>query len=129
MNFLFSILLFISPLFLLSQEEQLTDKLWCFETNFHDSLTEGEIVEVNIFLFDNDPIKFKNNGKFKRIDAPLNMCGNAPKSKKIDNIKGDWSLNQDTLIMQVKEKKIEFKLIEKTENQIKLKVINLSVSK
>lgn len=129
MNFLFSILLSISPMLLLIQENELTDNLWCFETNFLDTINEGDIVEATIFLFDNDPIKFKSNGTFKRIDAPLNMCGNSPKSKRIDNIKGHWSLKQDTLIMQLKEKKVEFKLIQKTENQIKLEVIDVSDTK
>lgn len=129
MNFLFSILLILSPLFLLSQEEELANSLWCFEANFLDSLSVGEIVEVDIFFFDNDPIQFKKNGKFKRIDAPINMSGNTPKSKRIDDLKGHWSLNKDTLIMQIKEKSIEFKLIQKTENQMILKVIKESGSK
>ena len=129
MNPLFSILLFLSPLFLLGQQDQLTNNLWCFEANFLDALSEGEIVEVDIFFVDTDPIKFRRNGTFKRIDAPLTMCGNTPKSKRIDHMKGRWSLHQDTLTMQVKEKTVEFKLIQKTENNIILKVIGESVSK
>ncbi len=62
------------------------------------------MVELNVFLFDNDPIKFKKNGKSKWIDTPLYICGNRTKSKRIDKIKGYWCLNQDTLLMQVKEK-------------------------
>lgn len=109
-------ILFLLTLFLSAdafcQEDDLVSSLWCFDKNFQKSLKKGDTLEVHKFYMDNSPIKFTPNGKFKRIKAPVRMCGNAPKSKKIDQLRGKWAIRNNKLIMLIKSRTLSFTIVE-----------------
>jgi hypothetical protein len=75
---------------------------------------------------DNSPIEFQDNGKFKRIKAPVRMCGNEPKSTPIDDLKGSWKLTEDILSMTMKESEIKFTVVYNFEHTLILKVESIS---
>lgn len=126
MNFLVTLSLLFFPLFALSQENQLTENLWCFKSHFLDSLTEGEIIEAHIFLFDNDPIRFKKNGKFKLIPAPVTICATKTRKHKTEQLKGKWNVEQNQLTLEIKKKKVTFLFVDYTDQIVRLKAIHIS---
>lgn len=126
MNFLVTLSLLFFPLFALSQENQLTENLWCFKSHFLDSLKEGEIIEAHIFLFDNDPIRFKKNGKFKLIPAPVTICATKTRRHKTKQLKGKWNVEQNQLTLEIKKKKVTFLLMDYTDQIVRLKAIRIS---
>ena len=118
-----SILLLILPSIVFGQSKILNGELLCFERNFIDSIHFNDTINVSVFYFDNSPIKFKRNGKFKRVKAPVVMCANTRKQKsKIDNLSGCWSLNINVLTMTTKTKTIELQVVEQTKDSYILKV-------
>lgn len=121
-----SILLLILPSIIFGQSQMLNGELLCFERNFIDSIHFNDTINVSVFNFDNSPIKFKRNGKFKRIEAPIVMCANSRKQKsKIDNLSGSWSLNSNVLTMTTKTKTIELQIVEQTKDSFILKVLSI----
>lgn len=121
MKHLIVLLLLTLPLGLLSQNE-LVERLWCFEKDFNKSLIVGDTIVVNSFLVDNSPIQFNSNGKFERIKSPFRTCGNAPKPKRIDKIKGRWNMDGNQLSMTIDKKEMKFSFYHIDERKLVLVV-------
>lgn len=126
MKLYISILLLILPSFIFGQRNLFKDVLLCFESNFVDSMYLNDTISVSVFAFDNSPIEFKRNGKFKRIKAPIVMCGRSRKgNSRIDNLKGTWSLKEDVLSLNTRTKIIELQVVEQTQYTFILRVLSI----
>ena len=122
MKHIFFLSLLMLPLSLLGQKENLVNYLWCFEKDFHQTLLVGDTIEVAPFLMDNSPLRFKKNGRFRRIKAPIQMCGNSPKPQRLDNIKGSWSMNNNQLFMVINKKHVGYFILKMDKDSLVLVV-------
>lgn len=107
------------------QENELAKQDWCFAANFLDSISEEDTLTVYLFYYDNSPIRFKDNGKFKRIKPPLTSCGRFG-GDKLDELRGKWNLHGNRLTMKTRSTTVSFGIIAKTESVMTLSVLRIS---
>ena len=107
------------------QETDITNSYWCFEENFIDSISENDTLIVPAFYFDNSPIQFKKNGKFRRIAPPVMMCSRR-KPTRIRDLNGKWALDNNVLTLDTKQASVSFLIHKKTESAMLLSVLRLS---